>query len=129
MMRESDVIVNCLPHTAMTTGFVDRAAIAAMKPSAVFVNVGRGKTVDEGALVEALREKRIRGAALDVAHTEPLPADSPLWGLDNLVLTPHCADKTRVMVRLSVGGTDDLLRRYLSALRRRLWLTSRADFL
>lgn len=101
MMRESDVIVNCLPHTAMTTGFVDRAAIAAMKPSAVFVNVGRGKTVDEGALVEALREKRIRGAALDVAHTEPLPADSPLWGLDNLVLTPHCADKTRVMVRLS----------------------------
>ena len=100
-----------------------------MKPSAVFVNVGRGKTVDEGAMVEALREKRIRGAALDVAHTEPLPADSLLWGLDNLVLTPHCADKTRVMVRLSVGGTDDLLRRHLSALRRRLWLTSRADFL
>lgn len=69
-------------------------AIAAMKKSAVFVNIGRGKCVDEDALVDALEAGRIRGAVLDVAYTEPLPRDSKLWGLPNVILSPHCADRT-----------------------------------
>ncbi len=65
-----------------------------MAPSTVFINVGRGRTVDEEALIDALRERRIRGAALDVFETEPLPPDSPLWQLDNVLLSPHSADRT-----------------------------------
>jgi phosphoglycerate dehydrogenase-like enzyme len=65
-----------------------------MKPTGVLVNVGRGPVIDEAALVRALREGRIKGAALDVFETEPLPAGSPLYSLDNLLLSPHCADNT-----------------------------------
>ena len=83
-----------VPLTAETRGFVGEAAIAAMKPTGVLVNVGRGPVIDEAALVRALREKRIRGAALDVFDKEPLPDGHPLYGLDNLLLSPHCADNT-----------------------------------
>jgi phosphoglycerate dehydrogenase-like enzyme len=65
-----------------------------MKPSAVLVNVGRGPIVDEDALVKALTEGRIRGAALDVFTTEPLPPEHPFFGFDNVLLSPHCADNT-----------------------------------
>ena len=66
-----------------------------MKASAVFINVGRGATVDETALADALQNGRIRGAALDVFATEPLPPDHPLWQLDNVLISPHTADHTR----------------------------------
>jgi phosphoglycerate dehydrogenase-like enzyme len=88
----SDAIVLAAPLTPATRGLFGRDAIAAMKPSAVFVNVGRGPVVDEPALVEALESRRIRGAALDVFETEPLPAGHQLWGLPNALVSPHCAD-------------------------------------
>ncbi|KIY93109.1 hypothetical protein MNEG_14853 [Monoraphidium neglectum] len=95
LMAASDYVVVATPWTPETDKIISRAAIAAMKPSGVLVNVGRGKCVDEEALIEALSEGRIRGAALDVFATEPLPADSPLWGLPNVLLSPHCADRTK----------------------------------
>ncbi len=91
MARADDVLV-ALPLTKDTRGLVDEAALGTMKPGGVLVNVGRGAVVDEAALLEALREGRIRGAALDVFETEPLPADHPLWSLPNVLLAPHCAD-------------------------------------
>ena len=82
------------PLTPDTEGLISAKMIAAMKPTGVFVNVGRGAVVDEKALTVALQEKKIRGAALDVFETEPLPKESPLWGLDNVLISPHSADHT-----------------------------------
>jgi phosphoglycerate dehydrogenase-like enzyme len=93
--RESDAIVVCAPDTPETRGMIDADALARMKAGAVLVNVARGRLVDEGALVAALREGRIRGAGLDVFSQEPLPADSPLWSLPNVVVTPHVSAVTR----------------------------------
>jgi phosphoglycerate dehydrogenase-like enzyme len=70
---------------------VDREAISLMKPECVFVNVGRGGVVDEEALIESLENRRIAGAALDVFLTEPLPPESPLWDLPNVLISPHTA--------------------------------------
>ena len=95
LMACSDYVVVCTPLTPVTVGLVSAAAIAAMKPDGVLISLGRGKCVDEVALAAALSAGRIRGAALDVFETEPLPEASPLWGLDNALLTPHCADRTK----------------------------------
>lgn len=94
LIADSDYIVMATPLTEETRGMLSAAAIAAMRPNAVFVNLGRGPCVDEAALTQALQERRIRGAALDVFTVEPLPADSPLWELENALLSPHCADRT-----------------------------------
>jgi phosphoglycerate dehydrogenase-like enzyme len=92
LMARADDVVVAMPLTPETRGFVGREAIARMKSTATLVNVGRGAVVDERALVEALEQRRIGGAALDVFETEPLPAESPLWRLPNVLLSPHCAD-------------------------------------
>ncbi len=89
LMAVSDYVLDCLPLTPETVKLVDAAAIAAMKPAAYLINIGRGGTIDEAALVQALQERRIGGAALDVYDPEPLPAGSPLWGLDNVIVSPH----------------------------------------
>lgn len=88
-LGEGDFIVLVLPLTEQTRGLIGAAALAAMRPTAWLLNVGRGAVVDEAALVPALRERRIAGAVLDVFAREPLPADHPLWALDNVVVTPH----------------------------------------
>jgi phosphoglycerate dehydrogenase-like enzyme len=85
----ADVVVDVLPATPQTRRVFDAAAFAAMRPGARFLNVGRGWTVDETALVGALRDRRIAGAALDVFEEEPLADDSPLWDLPNVVVSPH----------------------------------------
>jgi phosphoglycerate dehydrogenase-like enzyme len=90
----ADYLVVSTPLTAETRGLISRQRIALMRPASVLINVSRGAVVDEGALIEALRGKRIRGAALDVFETEPLPPDHPLWSLDNVLISPHSADKT-----------------------------------
>jgi phosphoglycerate dehydrogenase-like enzyme len=94
LIAQADYVVSCAPLTPSTRGLLSRERIEAMKPTAVFINVGRGGTVDEEALVDALRERRIRGAALDVFETEPLPESHPLWQLDNVLISPHTADHT-----------------------------------
>lgn len=98
LMARSDYVVVAAPLTPDTRGLVSAQAIAAMKPDAVMINVGRGAIIDEPALIDALRHKRIRGAALDVFAEEPLPPGHPMYGLDNLLLSPHCADHTRTWI-------------------------------
>jgi phosphoglycerate dehydrogenase-like enzyme len=109
----ADAMVISLPMTEQTAGLVDRATIERLPASCIFVNVGRGGVVDEPALVDALRERRIAGAALDVFATEPLPADSPLWTLPNVLVTPHAAAlSARENERITELFLDNL-RRYL----------------
>jgi D-2-hydroxyacid dehydrogenase (NADP+) len=87
--RRADYLINVLPATGENLGIFDASVFAAMRPTAYFINGGRGQTVDETALVAALRERRIAGAGLDVLQTSPLPADSPLWNLPNVFITPN----------------------------------------
>ena len=94
VIPEADFVVLSAPLTPATYRLMTRERIARMKSSAVFINIGRGATVDEEALVEALEAGRIRGAALDVFETEPLPPGHRLWKLDNVLLSPHTADHT-----------------------------------
>jgi phosphoglycerate dehydrogenase-like enzyme len=88
-VRELDFLVLLTPYTAETRGIVGTKMLAAMKPSAFLVNLARGGIVDEDALVSALREGRLAGAALDVFAAEPLPEDHPLWSMNNVIVTPH----------------------------------------
>jgi phosphoglycerate dehydrogenase-like enzyme len=94
MIEQCDYIVVAAPLTAQTRGMIGEAEFAAMKPNAVVINVGRGPVIDEAAMVRALSGKRIKGAALDVFDTEPLPQGHPFYLLDNVLLSPHCADHT-----------------------------------
>ena len=87
----ADYVVNALPATAETLRVFDAEVFAAMSPGARFINVGRGSTVDEAALIRALEQGRVGGAALDVFEEEPLPAESPLWAMANVVVSPHMA--------------------------------------
>ncbi len=87
--RGADYLINVLPASANNIGLFDATVFAAMKPSAYYINAGRGQTVDEAALIAALRERRIAGAGLDVFQAAPLPADSPLWDLPNVFITPQ----------------------------------------
>ena len=89
LLARSDAVVLCAPLTRETRGLIDDAALRRMKPSAYFINVGRGASVDETALARALRERRIAGAAVDVFAQEPPPAGHPLYGVDNVILSPH----------------------------------------
>ena len=89
LLARSDVVVMCAPLTRETRGMLGAGELAAMKPTAFFVNVGRGPTVDENALAAALKGDRLAGAAVDVFAEEPPPAGHPLYGLDNVILSPH----------------------------------------
>ena len=91
MLGASDVIAICCPLTEATRNLINTQTLALCKPGAFLINVTRGEVMDENALVEALRRGRLRGAGLDVAPREPLPADSKLWQLPNVVMTPHTA--------------------------------------
>jgi phosphoglycerate dehydrogenase-like enzyme len=86
---KADYLINILPASADNVGLFDGKVFGAMKPTAYYISAGRGQTVDETALVAALRERRIAGAGLDVFHAEPLPPDSPFWSLPNVFITPH----------------------------------------
>ena len=94
MVAACDYVVATAPLTAETRHMIGEAEFAVMKTSAVVINVGRGPVIDEAALVSALAAKRIKGAALDVFENEPLPAGHPLYKLENVLLSPHCADHT-----------------------------------
>jgi phosphoglycerate dehydrogenase-like enzyme len=94
VLRQADYVLLCTPVTPATRHLLNRERLALMNPDAYLLNVARGDLIDEAALVEALRDRTIAGAALDVFEQEPLPADSPLWALDNLLITPHTAAVT-----------------------------------
>lgn len=113
-LRWADVVVDALPATPATHHLFDAEAFAAMNPWVRFVNVGRGSTVDEAALIEALRAGRIAAAALDVFETEPLPPDSPLWELPNVVITPHVAGDVAGWREAVVELFVENLERYLT---------------
>jgi D-2-hydroxyacid dehydrogenase (NADP+) len=98
LAAQADFLILIAPYSKVTHHLVDAGLLAAMKPSAFVLNLARGALCDEAALIDALKSKRIAGAGLDVFNTEPLPADNPLWALDNVIITPHVA-----------GSSDDNL--------------------
>lgn len=94
VLEQSDFIVILIPLTPDTVHFLDKAKLAKMKKNSYLINVGRGPVVDEKALIEVLQEGKIAGAALDATEIEPLPDDSPLWRMPNVIITPHTAADT-----------------------------------
>lgn len=102
-----DYIVITAPLTPETRHMIGDAEFAAMKPTSIVINIGRGPVIDEDALIRALTEGKIRGAGLDVVEHEPLPAGSPLYAMDNVLLSPHCADNV-------VGWNEDAMRFFLA---------------
>ena len=110
---QADAMVVSLPLTEQTAGLVDQVTIERLPASCIFVNIGRGGVVDEPALIDALRDRRIAGAVLDVFATEPLPQDSPLWALDNVLVTPHAAALSARENERIVELFADNLHRYL----------------
>ncbi len=108
-----DYLVLCLPHTADTDQLLSAARLALLKPAAVLINVARGAVMDEEALIAMLQSGRLRGAALDVFAREPLPPESPLWGLPNVLISPHSASTAGNENQKIVGLFRENLRRYL----------------
>jgi phosphoglycerate dehydrogenase-like enzyme len=99
LLAQCDYVVVAAPLTAETRHMISDAAFAAMKPNAVVINVGRGPVIDQAAMVRALTEKRIKGAGLDVFEEEPIPSGDPIYKLENVLISPHCADQTKVWLR------------------------------
>ncbi|MBI1293327.1 D-2-hydroxyacid dehydrogenase [bacterium] len=114
MLAEADFVVLIVPHTAETTGLIDAAALAAMKPGAVLINIARGTVIDEEAMIAALRSGHLGGAALDVFAVEPLPAESPLWEMPNVLISPHSASTAVRENERIVDLFCDNLHRYLA---------------
>jgi phosphoglycerate dehydrogenase-like enzyme len=114
VLKQSDFVVLAAPLIAATQGLINADRLAVMKPEACLINVGRGALVDESALIAALCTGRIAGAGLDVFEREPLPADSPLWSVDNLLITPHTAGLTDKLWQRHYELFSDNLRRYLA---------------
>lgn len=114
VLEQSDYVLVAAPLTPRTQVLFDDRAFEKMHRDACFVNVSRGALVDENALARALLERKIRAAALDVFQTEPLPADSPLWQLENLFITPHTAALTEKLWERHFVRISENLRRYLS---------------
>jgi len=112
VLCQSDYVVLAAPLTESTKAIANAERLALMKPGACLINVGRGPLVDESALAAALREKKIGGAALDVFPKEPLAADSPLWDVPNLMITPHTAALTDKLWERHYGLFSENLRRY-----------------
>ncbi len=114
LLGESDYVVIAAPLTPETRHLIGEAELRSMKPGAVIVNIARGAIIDERALVRALKEGWIAGAALDVFEREPLPAESELWGLRNVLLTPHISGGTPRYMERAVDLFCENLRRYLA---------------
>ena len=117
-LATADAVVVCVPHTPATERLIDAAAFAAMRPGIAFVNIARGQIIDEAALIAALRSGRVGFAALDVAEVEPLPEESPLWDMANVLISPHSAST----VSSENAGITDIFVHNL-----RCWLDGRID--
>lgn len=113
VVGQADAIINTLPQADDTTGLISADVLARVKPGTIFVSTGRGSCVDEQALVAALRNGRVSFAALDVFAVEPLPTDSPLWGMDNVIVSPHTAalnpEEDEIIARMFAENARRLL--------------------
>ncbi len=114
MLGELDYLVLACPHTPQTHNLLSAERLAAIKPDAVLINIARGQVVDEAALIDALRDGHLRGAALDVFREEPLPPESPLWDMPNVIICPHSASTADSENAKIVDLFRDNLRRYLN---------------
>jgi phosphoglycerate dehydrogenase-like enzyme len=114
LLAESDYVVNVLPWTPETDRIIGEKELRSMKRTAYFINVGRGRTVDEEELIRALEERWIAGAGLDAFAREPLPGDSKLWELPNVYISPHIAGGTRDYNELTTAIFCDNLERYIA---------------
>jgi len=114
MASECDFLVLTVPLTPETRGLVNAKVFESMKDTAYLIDVSRGGVVDQGALVEALREETIAGAALDVYPVEPLPESSPLWELPNVILSPHVAGTSGQYLERAADLFAENLRRYVA---------------
>jgi phosphoglycerate dehydrogenase-like enzyme len=117
LLAESDYIVDCLPYTPETDKIIGETEIRRMKPTAFLVNIGRGGTIDEEALIRALQEKRIGGVGLDTFEREPLPLASPLWEMPNVIITPHMSGWTDDYLTKATAIFVDNLKRYVEGKR------------
>ena len=116
LLPQADVVALVLPHSAQTAGLMNADRIARMKDDAILLSAGRGSVLDQDALVQAMKTGKLWGAALDVTDPEPLPKDSPLWDVPNLLLTPHVAGGMRLEItrRRCVEMAQENLQRYLA---------------
>ena len=120
VLGEVDYFVNVAPFTAETKKMIGAEEFSAMKATAFYISVGRGDTVDEDALIEALKSEKIAGAAMDVFSAEPLPKESPLWGMHNVIMTPHIGGLSDVYIDQMLPIFEENLRRFLQGERRNL---------
>lgn len=114
VLARADVVVVCLPLTDETEGLIGEAELRAMRPNAYLVSVGRGKVIDEAALVRALKEHWIAGAGLDVFAQRPLPADSPFFDLPNVIMTPHMSGVSNGYAQRGIALYCENLQRYIA---------------
>ena len=114
LLSQSDFVVVAAPLTEATRGLINADRLAAMRPDAYLINVGRGPHIDEAALADALRNRRIAGAALDVFDQEPLSDESPLWDIENLIITPHTGSLTEKLWQRHYQVFSENFRRYLA---------------
>ncbi len=114
LCRQSDIVILCVPLNDQTRKFFDGELFASMRMGSVFINVARGQVVDETALIEALATGHLSAAGLDVTETEPLPPDSPLWGMSNVIITPHVGAQSATRVRDTTEFFCQNLKRYLA---------------
>lgn len=112
MLPEADVVAVCVPLTAETDGLFDAKAFAAMKPGAILINIARGRIVKSDALIEALKNGHLGGGCLDVTEPEPLPPDSPLWKMSNVIITPHTASDAEVTDQRRMALMVENMRRF-----------------
>jgi phosphoglycerate dehydrogenase-like enzyme len=113
MARDCDYLVLLTPLTDATYHMVNKDVLAAMRETAVLINVARGQVMDEAALITALKKQKIAGAILDVFETEPLPADSPLWGMENVIISPHVAGNSHRYHERAAAVFAENLQRYI----------------
>ncbi len=120
VLRVVDYFIIVVPHTPETEKMIGREALAAMKPTAFLINIGRGRVMDENALIDALKNGRIAGAALDTFWTEPLPKEHPFWEMKNVILTPHIGGLSDIYMEQALPILEENLRRFLSGERKNL---------
>lgn len=117
---EIDYLIVLVPYSPETHKIVNAKVLSAMKPTAYLINIARGQVIDEEALIEALKNKKIAGAGLDVFNEEPLPKDHPFWGMENVIVSPHVAGMSEIYAEQLLPIFEENLRRFLKGERRNL---------